>query len=193
MILGWWMVEPGRERPTLLILREKFVTKQAKIIGALLLAGFALQGCATVTRGTTEAFVVETDPAGARVETSNGMFCQMTPCSMKMKRKAEFDVTITLDGYHEHVSQVTHQMSGAGGVGLAGNVLVGGLIGLGVDAYTGSSQELVPNPLVVKLTPNDQPMPEVPMDDEVEDVVAVRDETDEGDEMAIPADEKVAE
>lgn len=158
-----------------------------------MLAGFALQGCATVTRGTTEAFVVETDPAGARVETSNGMFCQMTPCSMKMKHKAEFDVTITLDGYHEHVSQVTHQMSGAGGAGLAGNVLVGGLIGRGVDAYTGSSQELVPNPLVVKLTPNDQPMPEVPMDDEVEDVVAVRDETDEGDEMAVPADEKAAE
>jgi hypothetical protein len=36
-------------------------------------------------------------------------------------------------------------------MGVAGNVLVGGIIGLGVDAATGASQDLVPNPLKVTL------------------------------------------
>jgi hypothetical protein len=36
---------------------------------------------------------------------------------------------------------------------VAGNVLVGGVIGLGVDMYTGASQDLVPNPVKVTLEP----------------------------------------
>jgi hypothetical protein len=34
---------------------------------------------------------------------------------------------------------------------MAGNVLIGGLIGIGVDAASGATKELRPNPLVVKL------------------------------------------
>lgn len=135
--------------------------KKVKIIGGLIVASCILQGCSTVTRGTTEAFVVETDPIGAKVETSNGHYCESTPCAMKMKHRSEFDVTITREGYQTHVAHVTHQMSGAGGAGLAGNVLVGGIIGLGVDAVTGAAQELVPNPLVIKLVPLDQSTPSI--------------------------------
>ena len=42
-------------------------------------------------------------------------------------------------------------MATAGGAGLAGNVLLGGVIGLGVDAATGAAFDLVPNPLKVTL------------------------------------------
>jgi hypothetical protein len=37
--------------------------------------------------------------------------------------------------------------------GVADNVLVGGVIGLGVNMYTGASQDLVPNPVTVTLEP----------------------------------------
>jgi hypothetical protein len=39
---------------------------------------------------------------------------------------------------------------------MAGNVLVGGLIGIGVDAYSGAMNDLVPNPLSVKLEKEEQ-------------------------------------
>jgi hypothetical protein len=34
---------------------------------------------------------------------------------------------------------------------MAGNVLVGGILGIGVDAYTGAFNDLAPNPLTVTL------------------------------------------
>jgi hypothetical protein len=120
---------------------------------ALLVTAIAASSaaCATVTRGTTEAWTVETDPSGAAVKTTAGFACDATPCTFKMPRKSEFDVTITKAGYKTVNTHVTHQTAGAGAAGMAGNVIVGGLIGVGVDAISGATQELKPNPLVIKL------------------------------------------
>ena len=119
----------------------------------LLIAAIAASSaaCATVTRGTSEAWTVETDPSGATVKTTAGYACDATPCTFKMPRKSEFDVTITKPGYKTVNTRVTHQTSGAGAAGMAGNVIVGGLIGVGVDAMSGATQELKPNPLVIKM------------------------------------------
>ncbi len=68
-----------------------------------------------------------------------------------MARKSEFGVDITKVGYKAWHGQVTNKVSGAGGAGMAGNVLVGGIIGAGIDMSTGAMLDLVPNPLVVKL------------------------------------------
>jgi hypothetical protein len=70
-----------------------------------------------------------------------------------MPRRSEFVATIEKDGYETVTVNVTHQISGAGGAGMAGNVLVGGLIGVAVDASTGAMNDLVPNPVVVELVP----------------------------------------
>ncbi|MHA7858070.1 MAG: translation initiation factor 2 [Henriciella sp.] len=114
----------------------------------------ALSACSTITRGTTEAFSVETDPPGAKVTTSLGKMCEPTPCVIpKVSREAEFTVTIERDGYETTTHNVAHQTAGAGAAGMAGNVILGGGIGAIVDANTGATQELVPNPLVVKLQP----------------------------------------
>lgn len=43
------------------------------------------------------------------------------------------------------------EISGAGAAGMAGNVLIGGVIGAGVDAGTGATKDLRPNPLSVQL------------------------------------------
>ncbi|HEX3367214.1 translation initiation factor 2 [Phenylobacterium sp.] len=119
----------------------------------LVVAGLclALGGCATVTRGSNDTWTVNTEPSGAAVKTTNQFFCEATPCTFKMPRKSEFDVTITKAGYKAWTGHVTHHVSGAGGAGMAGNVLVGGLIGIGVDAYSGAMNDLVPNPLSVTL------------------------------------------
>jgi len=115
----------------------------------------ALSACATVTRGTNTTWTVETEPSGASVKTSNQFACDATPCTFKMPRKSEFGVTISKDGYKTWTGQVTTRVSGAGGAGMAGNVLVGGVIGAGVDVATGAMLDLDPNPLVIKLEPQD--------------------------------------
>jgi hypothetical protein len=114
-------------------------------------------GCATVTRGTDEAWTVTSVPSSASVTTSNGFSCDATPCTFKMEHKAEFEVTVSKAGYKSYHGHVIHQVSTAGGAGMAGNVLVGGLIGMGVDAATGAMMELKPNPLAVTLDANDPP------------------------------------
>lgn len=121
----------------------------------LVIAGGALslQACATVTRGGNDAFVVTSEPPGAKVETTNGHQCPATPCAIQMSRKSEFTATITKPGYKPTTVTVTHKTANAGAAGVAGNVLIGGILGIGVDMYTGASQDLVPNPVHVILEP----------------------------------------
>ena len=109
--------------------------------------------CATITRGSTEAWTVETDPSGATVRTSAGYACEATPCTWKLPRKTAFEVTISKPGYKTVQTQVVTTISTAGGAGMAGNVILGGLIGATVDLTTGAMKDLKPNPLTVKLEP----------------------------------------
>ena len=131
-------------------------TPMSRFAAAALVAAMSLfaQGCATITRGTTQAWIVESDPIGAEVELSSGERCR-TPCTLEKKRKHAFTVTITKAGYEPVQTQVLSAISGAGATGMAGNVLVGGIIGIGIDAGSGATKDLRPNPLVVKLVPND--------------------------------------
>jgi hypothetical protein len=113
----------------------------------------SLSACATLTRGTTQAFVVETTPAGAAVKTSTGYSCPSSPCTFTVQRKEPFTVTITKEGYVTQTAAVKSEMAGSGAAGMAGNILVGGLIGMGVDATSGALNDLTPNPLQVVLEP----------------------------------------
>ena len=122
-------------------------------------------GCATATRGTSEAMVVETKPIGATVTISNehmgaGIVCQ-TPCSVEMPRKRGFSVKVEKVGYETIETKVITRVEGAGSAGMAGNVLLGGVIGAGVDAMTGAMKGFAPNPLVLELVPLEEEMMEV--------------------------------
>jgi hypothetical protein len=70
-----------------------------------------------------------------------------------VKRNEEFIATFTKPGYRPQQVEVKTQLAAEGAVGVAGNVLVGGVIGLGVDAITGAGGEHVPNPVSVVLEP----------------------------------------
>lgn len=135
------------------------------VIGSVVILSL-LSGCATITRGSTQSWSVETDPVGADITLSSGEACK-SPCTLKKKRKHPFSVDICKNGYERVVTTIDSSVKGAGAAGLAGNVLVGGVIGIGVDAATGASKDLLPNPLVVTL-PAAQPgcdgpkMPPIP-------------------------------
>ena len=123
------------------------------VISRFVLVVFILMlasGCASITRGTTEAFAIESEPVGATAKLSTGLVCQ-TPCSVKVKRRGDFNVVFEKEGYEPVTATVTSSIDGAGSAGMAGNVLLGGIIGAGVDAGTGAMHSHKPNPLSVKL------------------------------------------
>jgi hypothetical protein len=114
----------------------------------------SLGACATVTRGTTTDFKVASEPSGASVKTSTGFACAPTPCTIKkMIRKEAFDATITLTGYKPVTKHIQSLVEGGGAAGAVGNVVIGGVIGVAVDATDGAMDDLVPNPLNVTLEP----------------------------------------
>lgn len=118
---------------------------------ALAAAALTLPACATVTRGTSQNFTVESTPPGARVSTSTGFECDATPCSFRMPRKPGFTATVSMDGYVTQEIVVESKIGGGGAAGMAGNILIGGVIGGAVDATSGAMNDLTPNPLVVEL------------------------------------------
>ena len=82
---------------------------------------------------------------------SSGQSCVSTPCAIELPRKDAVTVEISKEGCTTRQINVLSRMATSGGAALAGNVLVGGIIGLGVDAATGASKELTPNPVRVTL------------------------------------------
>jgi len=109
-------------------------------------------GCASVTRGTTDQVQILSEPAGAEARTSMGHTCT-TPCTLQFSRKDEFIVTASKPGYHTVEMPVSTRVAGAGAAGFAGNVLLGGVIGMAVDAASGATLEHYPNPVMLTMLP----------------------------------------
>lgn len=120
---------------------------------AVVAFGLGLSGCATVTRGTTEEVRVVVDPSDARVETTIGLSCTGMPCKLQAKRKTEFTVTASKPGYKSESVFVSTGLSAGGAAGVAGNIVLGGVIGVGVDAISGASLSHTPNPVLIALEP----------------------------------------
>ena len=55
-------------------------------------------GCASITRGSKDTLVVNSDPSGAKVSLSIGLSGK-TPCAFKVSRKGGFVVKIEKEGY----------------------------------------------------------------------------------------------
>jgi hypothetical protein len=109
-----------------------------------------LQGCASVVRGVNEDVTIQVTPAHAEIRTSAGHACT-GPCVVNVPRKKEFTVTASAPGYQTEVIDVDTRVSGKGAAGMAGNVIVGGVIGVGVDAVSGATLDHYPNPVIFHL------------------------------------------
>ncbi|MEP6342450.1 MAG: hypothetical protein ABJ275_03970 [Maricaulaceae bacterium] len=118
--------------------------------------GIYLSGCATVTRGSNTKMIIDTEPPGAMVLTDKELAsskkarkqnpdlepqyygCPSTPCEIKMSRRSEFIMTISLDGYEDvevGVDSGIHKESLNADV--AGSAGLGATFGLGVGALAG--------------------------------------------------------
>lgn len=118
--------------------------------------GVMLGGCASVTRGTTENISISSTPSGVEAMVSGlevPTTCT-TPCAVVAKRSADITITFEKEGYQSQTVQLTKEVSGTGAAGFAGNILAGGLIGMGVDAATGAATDHKPNPVIVTMQPS---------------------------------------
>lgn len=113
----------------------------------------SVSACGTVTRGSNEDVTFNSDPPGAKVQTSTGLVCQATPCTFPISRKQEFVATFELPGHLSQQIAVKTEVSGGGAAGMAGNILVGGIIGVAVDASTGATLDHTPNPVFATMVP----------------------------------------
>jgi len=125
-----------------------------RLLGVLALAA-ALGGCASVTRGTTENISIASTPAGAEA-TISGLDVPTTcttPCAIVAKRSADISISFAKEGYEPESVQLVKEVPATGAAGFAGNILAGGLVGMGVDAVTGAALDHKPNPVIVTLKP----------------------------------------
>ena len=127
---------------------------------AVVLTAALTVGCGTITRGTTESVVIKAEPEDSPIRTSMGQYCPRSPCTSEVKRKEDFTAFAEHPGYKPGSIDIKTKVSGGGAAGLAGNVLLGGVIGIGVDAATGSSLDHYPNPAIIKLEPVGTALPE---------------------------------
>lgn len=112
--------------------------------------GLTVAGCASITRGLNEQIQFTSYPSEASVRTSTGFQC-VTPCTLQVGRKDEFTVVFSKADYVSQEVPVRTQVAGSGAAGFAGNIVLGGVIGMGVDAATGAALEHCPNPVSVIL------------------------------------------
>ena len=122
-----------------------------KLLAMVVLAMFT--GCATITRGTTEAYNVTSVPSGALVSFSSGENCT-TPCVVEKKRKEPFVVNIAKEGYESiDIEVTTETCSDAASTTIANLAMFGSVIWCSLDAMLGATQDLYPNPGVATLVP----------------------------------------
>jgi len=105
-----------------------------------------LSGCATIMTGTTQKVPVNSNPSGAVAKVDGGM-AAVTPTIFNLERKTDHTIEISKDGYRVAIVILRHTLSGA----TAGNILVGGIIGLAVDGCSGAMFKLVPERVDVNL------------------------------------------
>src|SRR5437016_3315096 len=107
-------------------------------IPAIFALAFVVVGCATITRGTTQIVAVDTPgvtAATCTVSTSVGPQMISTPGTVTLaKGAAALPVRCTKECYQEGAGLISSSVETM----TAGNLIVGGVIGIGVDAVSGA-------------------------------------------------------
>lgn len=112
-----------------------------------------LGACASIVEGTDQQVIVNTSPEGARCALArDGQtigIAEPTPQTLTLS-KSKNDVTIVCNkaGYNEATAILDSEFESM----TLGNLLIGGVIGVGVDAATGALNEY-DSQITVPLTP----------------------------------------
>lgn len=113
--------------------------------GALALA---LQACASVVSDTQSTTYIETDPENARCELHGQDFKRVvnTPNSIGLPAEAApITIACKAEGYANTVEDLDTAADGW----IAGNILLGGIIGIAIDAARGAGQKFPPRVTVI--------------------------------------------
>jgi len=105
------------------------------------MVGLALSGCASIVNGTTQAIAISTPPVnGAQCDlsSSQGQWTVVTPGVATVARsKSDINIQCHKPGYQTAVGVIPSSFE----TWTAGNLVFGGVVGLGVDAATGAINE----------------------------------------------------
>jgi hypothetical protein len=122
-------------------------------LAALAALGIALSGCATIIKGTTQSIAVTTPPvegATCTLTSKEGTWTVVTPGVAKVhKTKDDIQARCVKPGYQDGIATIPSNFQGW----TLGNLLLGGIIGVGVDAGTGAMNEY-PNAFAIPMSPN---------------------------------------
>lgn len=113
--------------------------------GFIILAALSVAACATIVKGTTQVVAVNTPgvPAATCTLTSPaiGSRIVVTPGTTTLeKSKENVAVRCTKECYLDGAGVIPSNLQAM----TAGNIIVGGVIGLGVDAASGAMNEYAP-------------------------------------------------
>ncbi len=115
--------------------------KKSLVLLVLLgIVGQGLSGCASIIDGTSQKVSFSSNPSSAEV-TVDGRAVGKTPMTEDLSKKDTHTVRISLSGYHSYEVTLIKKVNSW----VWGNLVFGGLIGLGVDALTGGLYELTPS------------------------------------------------
>ncbi len=119
----------------------------------LAVSAMVLVACATITRGTTQVVAVDTPGApgtSCAIQTQNGPQVVTTPGSVTLSRgSSSLPIQCTKECYLLGSSIIPSNAESMA----AGNVIFGGIIGLGVDAASGAMNKY-PDVVTVAMTPD---------------------------------------
>ena len=121
---------------------------------ALLALAASLSACSTITTGTTQSMTVSTDPSGATCHLTRGArtvaVVNPTPGTVTVdKSKDSMSVLCRKDGFQDTAQTIDTEFQAM----TLGNVLIGGVVGLGVDIATGAINKY-PTAVVVPMQPS---------------------------------------
>lgn len=113
-------------------------------------------GCATFLNDDHDMVAFSSEPDGATV-LIDGVAMGKTPCTLPVPRKG-FDKAVEFKrpGY----KTVSYELKNGLNLAVAGNIIFGGVIGLGVDAISGRGGEYQPS-VHVLMEPGQDPPPAV--------------------------------
>ena len=127
----------------------RVMTIRAILTTFLLALSSVVSGCATIVHlGGNEELNVSSEPAGAKVAI-DGTERGVTPLATKVERKKDHAVVLTKEGFEENQSRVESHLSWW----VAGNVILGGLVGILVDVLSGGGYTIEPDAVAVTLKP----------------------------------------
>lgn len=121
-------------------------------LSALMLA----TGCASIVSGTNQVISVETvtdagkvDGANCKLQNDKGVYFVTTPGTVTVRRAyGDMNVSCEKDGHPTSVASVKSTTKAM----MAGNILFGGLIGVGIDAASGAAYDY---PVMFQIRMND--------------------------------------